>query len=117
MKQQTAILPDIVKDNLDKLYSLCKEHKILHLWLFGSVIRDDFRKDSDVDVLYEFDDDQIPETEYLKHFWGMWDGLEALWDRKVDFVHYPDLRNPYFKASVDASKVLIYDAEREKISI
>lgn len=116
MKQAHHILPPLIRNHLDELNGLCLKFNIKHLWLFGSVIRDDFRPDSDIDVLYEFDDDLIPEALYLKHFWGMWDGLEALWQRKVDFVHYPDIRNPYFKASIDASKLLIYDTEREKIS-
>ncbi len=117
MKQNLSSLPPLILDRLDKLGQLCEEHKIKRLWLFGSAVRGDFRADSDIDVLYEFDDDNIPEMHYLTHFWGMWDGLEALWGRKVDFVHYPDLQNPYFKAAVDVSKLLIYDAEREKIPV
>jgi uncharacterized protein len=35
----------------------CKEHKIVRLALFGSILRDDFGAESDVDVLVEFADD------------------------------------------------------------
>ena len=38
----------------DKLPEFCRRHKIRRLALFGSVIRDDFRPESDVDVLVEF---------------------------------------------------------------
>ena len=40
--------------NREKLSELCRRHGIRRLSLFGSVLRDDFRPDSDVDVLVEF---------------------------------------------------------------
>jgi hypothetical protein len=45
--------------NLDanKLADFCRRHKIRRLSLFGSVLRDDFRPDSDVDFLVEFEPD------------------------------------------------------------
>ena len=38
----------------DKVAAFCRKHGIRKLSLFGSVIRDDFGPDSDVDVLAEF---------------------------------------------------------------
>jgi len=39
----------------EKLAEFCRKHHIRKLWFFGSVLRDDFRPDSDVDVLYELE--------------------------------------------------------------
>jgi predicted nucleotidyltransferase len=39
----------------DKVAEFCRRHRIVRLALFGSVLRDDFRPDSDVDVLVEFE--------------------------------------------------------------
>jgi uncharacterized protein len=39
----------------DRLDELCRRHHIQRLSLFGSILRDDFRDDSDVDVLVQFD--------------------------------------------------------------
>ena len=66
------------------LAALCRRHHIRRLSLFGSVLRPDFRPDSDVDVLVEFEPGQVPgflglheiETELLKQLGG----------RKVDLV-------------------------------
>ena len=44
----------------DQLAELCRRHRIRKLALFGSVLRDDFRPDSDVDVLLEFVPGQEP---------------------------------------------------------
>jgi hypothetical protein len=43
----------------DKIKSFCKKHHIHKLSLFGSVLRDDFTPDSDVDVLAEFEPNQV----------------------------------------------------------
>ena len=39
-----------------KIAEFCKRHLIRKLSLFGSVLRDDFRPDSDIDILVEFED-------------------------------------------------------------
>ena len=43
-----------------RIDDFCRRHHIRKLALFGSVVRDDFRLDSDVDVLVEFDPEHIP---------------------------------------------------------
>lgn len=47
-----AIRPKVSKDDIA---AFCRRHHILKLSLFGSVLRDDFRPDSDIDVLVEFE--------------------------------------------------------------
>jgi predicted nucleotidyltransferase len=44
----------------DRLAEFCRKHHIRKLALFGSVLRDDFRPDSDVDVLVEFEPGHVP---------------------------------------------------------
>jgi hypothetical protein len=39
----------------DALRDFCERHHITRLWVFGSALRDDFRPDSDIDLLVEFD--------------------------------------------------------------
>ena len=67
----------------DALDAFCRKWKIVELALFGSVLRDDFTADSDVDVLVSFASDAA---------WGIWDfaqaedELKALLNRDVDLV-------------------------------
>src|SRR4030043_350384 len=49
-----------LKVSKKKIEEFCKKQHIRKLSLFGSVLRDDFRSDSDVDVLVEFDPNHIP---------------------------------------------------------
>ena len=65
----------------DALTAFCRKHRIRKLSLFGSVLRDDFRPDSDVDVLVEFE----PDTHIgLIGLAGIELDLSALLGRKVD---------------------------------
>ena len=47
------------------LSALCQRHHIVRLSVFGSVLRDDFRPDSDVDVLVEFQPGHVPGLKFL----------------------------------------------------
>jgi len=67
----------------EKIAEFCRRWKITELALFGSVLRDDFRPDSDVDVLVTF----APEAEWsLFDHVTMEEELSSILDRKVDLV-------------------------------
>lgn len=66
-----------------ELEAFCQRWQILEFALFGSVLREDFRPDSDVDVLVTF----FPNVHWgLTETIQMQDELETLFGRKVDFV-------------------------------
>ncbi len=66
-----------------KIEDFCRRWKITEFALFGSVLREDFRPESDVDVLVSF----APDTRYsLFDLVHMQDELERLFGRKVDLV-------------------------------
>ncbi len=48
-----------------EITAFCEKHRLRRMWLFGSVLGDDFSPDSDVDVLVEFDPDHVPGWEFL----------------------------------------------------
>src|SRR6266478_8854491 len=67
----------------EKIQEFCQRWKITEFALFGSVLRDDFRPDSDVDVLVTF----APETRYsLFDLVHMQDELKEIFGREVDLV-------------------------------
>ena len=67
----------------EKIIKFCTRWKIVELALFGSVLRNDFRPDSDVDVLVVFTPDA--EWSLLDHI-EMEEDLSVILDRKVDLV-------------------------------
>lgn len=74
-----------VKINIpqDKITEFCRKWKITELALFGSALRDDFRPDSDVDVLVTF---SLDENWGYEHLLDMKEELEAIFGRPVDLV-------------------------------
>ena len=80
----------------DAIADFCKRHAVRKLALFGSVLRDDFRPDSDVDVLVEFEPGHVPGLA----FFGMQDELSELLKRDVE-LHTPAFLSPYFRREVE----------------
>ena len=89
----------------DRIADFCRRHHIRRLALFGSVLREDFRPDSDVDVLVEFAEGKAPGLTRLA---GMELELSALLGgRKVD-MNTPRCLSPYFRAHVEAEAEVQY---------
>jgi len=80
----------------EQLADFCRKHHIEKLAVFGSVLREDFRPDSDVDVLVWFAPDHLPT---LFGLIGMEDELSALIGRKVD-LRTPEELSRYFRDEV-----------------
>ena len=78
-----------------KLAEFCRRHHIVSLALFGSVLRDDFGPESDVDVLVEFESGHVPGLA----FFDMEEELSDLLGRKVD-LNTPGFLSPYFRDEV-----------------
>ncbi len=89
----------------DEIAAFCRRHHICTLALFGSVLRDDFRPDSDVDVLVEFEPRHTPGLE----FFSMQDELSGIVGQKVD-LNTPNFISPYFRERVMAEAEVLYDA-------
>ncbi|MFO1430004.1 MAG: nucleotidyltransferase family protein [Candidatus Competibacteraceae bacterium] len=92
----------------DELAKFCQRHYIRQLSLFGSILRDDFHEDSDVDVLVEFEEGHTPglriitlENELSQLFGG----------RKVDMVN-PKYLNAHLKKRILDSAKVQYSSER-----
>jgi hypothetical protein len=76
-------MPARISVEREKIAAFCQRWQIAELAFFGSVLRNDFRPDSDVDVLVTF----APEAEWsLFDHMAMEEELSALLGRKVDLV-------------------------------
>jgi uncharacterized protein len=86
---------------------LCQKYGIARFEIFGSVLRDDFGAESDIDCLIDFAEDG---GNYFARYFDFKYELEKLLGRKVDLIVEKAIRNPYFKQSVSETKELIYAA-------
>jgi uncharacterized protein len=90
-----------------RLADFCQKWRVRELSLFGSVLRDDFRSDSDVDVLVSFEsraDWSLLDLVVMK------EELSTLLGREVDLIEQEALRNPYRRAAILNSKRVLYAA-------
>ena len=87
------------------LSNLCRRYGIRRLSLFGSVLRGDFREDSDVDVMVEFEPGMTPGSGFI----GIQDELSALLGRQVD-LNTPRSLSKYFRDEVLREAEALYDA-------
>src|ERR1051325_8511247 len=93
-----------IKIPKDTIAEFCRRHHIRKLSLFGSVLRDDFRPDSDIDLLVEFEPGQVIGLIRLA---GMEIELSEILGRKVDLRTPADLSR-YFRQEVLASAEVQY---------
>ncbi len=75
--------PSKINLPMEQIRAFCKKWQVTELALFGSVLRDDFRPDSDIDVMVQFHPDAHPTFSTLDQ---MEAELKTLCDRDVDLV-------------------------------
>ena len=89
----------------DDIATFCWRHHISRLSLFGSVLRDDFDRDSDVDVLVEFERGHVPGFAFV----AIEAELAGILNRKVD-LNTPACLSRYIRDRVLAKAQVQYDA-------
>jgi uncharacterized protein len=94
-----------VEISREKLTEFCRRHRIRKLCLFGSILRDDFRPESDVDVLVEFE----PGARTGLRFFTMQEELSEMLGRNVD-LNTVGFLSKHFRQQVLAEAEVQYDA-------
>jgi predicted nucleotidyltransferase len=90
----------------DFVVAFAAAHGVRRIALYGSALREDFRSDSDIDILVEFEPGRTPG---LLHFAQMELELEDALGRQVE-LRTPEDLSPYFRAAVTASARPLYAA-------
>jgi len=89
----------------EKVAEFCRRHRIRKLALFGSVLRDDFNEDSDVDVLVEFE----PGVAVGLNFFSIERELSLLLGRKVD-LNTPGFLGKYVRDQIVSEAEIQYES-------
>ena len=96
---------------MDRIAEFCRRNRIRRLALYGSVLRDDFTPESDVDVLVEFE----PGARVGLAFFGMEDELSDILGRRVDMSTFEGVegsRNWLLRAEILDTAEVVYDQTR-----
>jgi uncharacterized protein len=102
------VSPDLVRHQRE-VEQLCRTFGVRRLDVFGSAATGTDRPgESDIDFLVEFE--PMPPGAYFNAYFGLLEALEALFERHIDLVAAESIENPYFRKSVDETKVPIFAA-------
>ena len=92
----------IEKIKLDQIQELCKSNKVKTLYVFGSFLREDYRKDSDVDI------DEKDPFKYTDIYFNLKSKLEEILQHQVDLLEERAIKNIFFRQELELTKVKIY---------
>lgn len=99
---------DEIDQNL--LTECCEKHHVLKLYLFGSILREDFNeKVSDVDLLVDFEEHLSP-GKYAKNYFSFLTAIEGLFKRRVDLITVKEIKNPVLQKEIERTKIPLYAA-------
>jgi hypothetical protein len=97
---------NLIESNIDKIRLLCSKHKVSRLFVFGSVLKDSFNKDSDIDLVVDFS--KVELDDYADNYFDFKEQLESIFNRPVDLLEEKGIRNPFLKKHIDFERQLIY---------
>lgn len=99
-------LMSILEKYKNAIQHLCATHKVKNLYAFGSVLTDDFNKESDIDLVVAFD--PIPLGDYADNYFDLKFSLQNIFNRPVDLLEEQAIKNPYFKQAINQQRKLVY---------
>jgi predicted nucleotidyltransferase len=94
---------DKYKKDINKL---CIENKVKSLYVFGSVLTNQFTKKSDIDLVVDIDSSNP--FEYADNYFNLKFALQDLLKRKIDLLENKAIKNQYVRKNIEHSKILIY---------
>ncbi|MBN2652648.1 MAG: nucleotidyltransferase domain-containing protein [Spirochaetales bacterium] len=96
----------LLLSNKTELLSLCKQFKVKSLYVFGSILTENFSQESDIDFIVSFE--EIPEIEYSDFYFGLKENLEKILKRPVDLIIEETITNPYLFSEYQETREKLY---------
>ena len=93
---------------IDQIRTLCDQNKVKRLFVFGSVLTDQFNESSDVDLLVDIA--QSDPFDYAESYFDLKFKLQDLLKRPVDLLEEKSLKNTYLIENINQTKKLLYEA-------
>lgn len=97
---------NIEKPKIEQIQELCRTNKVKSLFAFGSVTRDDFNENSDIDLVVDIDENDP--FKYTDLYFNLQSKLEDIFKRHVDLLEERAIKNRIFRRELDNTKVKIY---------
>jgi len=95
-----------IEQHTREIETLCHQHHVRRLYVFGSVLTNDFALDSDVDLIVDFE--PLDTAQYADNYFNFKFALEDTLHRNVDLLEEKAIKNPYFRQAIENQRQLIY---------
>lgn len=105
----------LIARHREELKNLCFKHHVEELYVFGSILTEFFKDESDIDFLVKFGN--VDSYEYFDNYMDFKESLEELFDRDVDLVEMQTLKNPILIRSINKNKSKIYGRSDSKMVV
>ena len=91
---------------MERIKNLCEQYRVKSFSAFGSVTRNDFRDDSDIDFVVDFE--ETDPFKYTDLYFQLKNKLEHILQRQIDLIEERGIKNQVFRKELDRTKILIY---------
>ncbi len=112
---QYFLIMKLIDQHIEELKTLCDEHFVSKLYVFGSAANNNISDTSDIDFLVRFSG--VDTLEYFDNYMDFKHKLTELFSRDIDLVEMQTINNPILKRSIDRNKVLVYGGEDTKVAV
>ena len=96
----------VIENHIDSIKELCNTYHVDKMYLFGSALNADFNEKSDIDFLVKFK--AVALSGYFDNYFNFKEGLQNLFNRKVDLIEEQTLKNPILIRSINRNRELVY---------
>jgi len=97
-------------NHIEQIKKLCFQHKVKSLFAFGSVVSDNLKPESDIDLIVDIDSNDP--IDYSDNYFDLKFRLEQILNRPVDLLEAKALKNPYLKKQIDTTKLPVYGDQK-----
>lgn len=105
---------ELINKYRQELDKACSRFNVDELYVFGSILKDRFNSESDIDFIVSIlSDDPI---EYSENYFELKFELERIFKRKIDLLEEKAIRNKIFEASVNKQKLLVYARRNQSVA-
>ena len=92
--------------NIERIKGICNIYNVKNLYVFGSVLTAKFDIHSDIDFAVDFKSTDI--LDYADNYFNFKNSLQHTLNRNIDLIEIQAIKNPYFKQSLDSTKLQVY---------
>lgn len=96
----------IIEKHITDINKLCSAFKVKQLYVFGSALTERFNKNSDIDLIVNFEPIEI--AQYADNYYDFKFSLEDILQKPVELLEDKAIKNPYFREVVEKQRQLIY---------